>query len=201
MDLEEAIAGRRSIRRFSPRPVAAGLIEELVRYACLAPSPHGSRPWRFVILHPGETRRRLADAMGARWREDLRADSLDEDSIARLLERSRQRIVAVPVLLLACLLPSALRPWPDQPRQRAEETMGSQSLGAALQNLMLVAYGRGLASYWFSAPLFCPEAVRAALDLPSDYVPETLIALGYPHPEAAAAPRPPLDLNTLLSEK
>jgi len=201
VDLEEAIAGRRSIRRFSPRPVPASLVEELVRYACLAPSPHGSRPWRFVALTPGNTRRRLADAMGSRWRDDLLADGLDDDSIARLLERSRRRIMSAPALLLACLLPSALRPWPDQHRQRIEETMGSHSLGAALQNLMLIAHARGLAGYWLSAPLFCPDAVRAALDLPSDYLPQALIALGYPHPKATLPPRPPLDLNTLLSER
>jgi len=201
VDIEQAIAGRRSIRRFSPRPIPASLVEELVRYACLAPSPHGSRPWRFVLLTPGDTRHRLADAMGTRWRDDLLADGLDDDSIARLLERSLRRIVGAPTLLLACLVPSALRPWPDGPRQRIEETMGSQSLGAALQNLMLVAHARGLASYWISAPLFCPDAVRTALDLPSDHLPQALVALGYPHPKTAPAPRPPLDLNTLLFER
>ncbi|MGB6837556.1 MAG: nitroreductase family protein, partial [Dehalococcoidia bacterium] len=149
----------------------------------------------------GDTRRRLADAMGARWRDDLRADGLDEDSIARLLERSRRRILGAPALLLACIAPSALRQWPDGRHRRIEETMGSQSLGAALQNLMLVAHARGLAGYWISAPLFCPDAVRTALDLPSDYLPQALIALGYPHPKATVPLRPPLDLNTLLSER
>lgn len=201
MDLEGAIAGRRSIRRFSPRPVPASLVEELVRYACLAPSPHGSRPWRFAVLTPGDTRRRLADAMGARWRDDLLADGLDDESIARLLERSRRRILRAPALILACLLPSALRQWPDGRRRRIEETMASQSLGAALQNLMLVAHARGLAGYWLSAPLFCPNAVRAALDLPSEYLPQALIALGYPDPKATVRPRPPLNLNTILSER
>jgi coenzyme F420-0:L-glutamate ligase/coenzyme F420-1:gamma-L-glutamate ligase len=201
MDIEEAVAGRRSIRRFSPRPVPAELVEELVHYACLAPSPHASRPWCFVMISRNDTRRKLADAMGSRWRQDLRADGLDDDSVARLLRRSRRRILEAPVLLLACLLPSRLRSRPDQRRQSMEETMGSQSLGAALQNLMLVAYGRGLATCWFSAPLFCPDAVRLALDIPSNCSPQAFIALGYPHPEASPTSRPPIYLSSFLYEK
>jgi coenzyme F420-0:L-glutamate ligase/coenzyme F420-1:gamma-L-glutamate ligase len=189
--LDAALAGRRSVRQFSPRPVAPALVEELVAAACLAPAPHHSRPWRFVILSP-DARAALTDAMGERWRQDLQRDGVPHARIRRLLDRSRTRIAAAPILILAGVVGEHQRPWPNQRRQRAEELMFVQSLGAAIQNLMLTAHARGLGSCWLSAPLFCPEAVCLSLDLPSDFEPQALIALGYPKQGLRLPPRPPL---------
>jgi coenzyme F420-0:L-glutamate ligase/coenzyme F420-1:gamma-L-glutamate ligase len=58
----------------------------------------------------------------------------------------------------------------------------------------------GLGSFWISAPLFCPETVRQALDLPREYAAQALIAIGYPHPEASLPPRPEPDLAALVLE-
>ena len=200
MTLDAALAGRWSVRQFSPRPVEPALVEEVIAAACLAPAPHHSRPWRFVILS-ADARAALTDAMGERWRQDLARDRVPEARIRRLLDRSRARLAAAPVLILAGVESQAQRPWPDQRRQRAEELMFVQSLGAAIQNLMLAAHARGLGSYWLSAPLFCPEAVRLALDLPSAFQPQALIALGYPREGLRLPPRPPLAVRDHIIER
>jgi F420 biosynthesis protein FbiB-like protein len=200
MELFAALRGRRSIRRFVERPVPRALLDELISAACLAPAPHHSRPWRFVLVGT-ETRDHLAEAMGARWRRDLEADGVPEARIAALLARSRAQIRDAPALLLACLVSEGLRAWPNEARQRAEGLMAVQSMGAALQNLMLAAHARGLGSFWISAPLFCPEAARQALDLPQEYAAQALIALGYPHPAAPPPPRPGPDLGWLVLER
>jgi hypothetical protein len=64
-----------------------------------------------------------------------------------------------------------------------------QSLGAALQNVLVGAGEYGLAGYLKGAPLFCPEAVREALDLPPDWEPAFLVLLGYPEASTRSAPR------------
>jgi nitroreductase len=74
--------------------------------------------------------------------------------------------------------------------------MAAQSVGAALQNVMLAAHARGLATCWLCAPLFCPEVVVATLGLAPALYPQALLTLGYP-----AAPPPPRDrlpLGSLL---
>jgi len=200
MMLDDALAGRRSVRQFSARPVERALVEEIIAAACLAPAPHHSRPWRFVIVSP-EARVGLAGAMGERWRQDLERDGVAEARIRRLLSRSRARLAAAPVLILAGVAGQAQRVWPDQRRQRAEELMFVQSMGAALENLMLAAHARGLGSYWLSAPLFCPEAVRLALDLAADLQPQALIALGYPKKGLRLPPRPPLAVGEHIVER
>jgi len=200
MMLDAAIAGRRSVRQFSARPVERALVEEAIAAACLAPAPHHSHPWRFVIVSP-EARAALAEAMGERWRQDLERDGVAEARIRRLLSRSRARLAAAPVLILAGVAGQAQRAWPDERRQRAEELMFGQSTGAALENLMLAAHARELGSYWLSAPLFCPEAVRLALDLTADFQPQALIALGYPKEGLRLPPRPPLAVGEHIVER
>jgi len=200
MTLDAALAGRRSVRQFSPRPVERALVEEVIAAACLAPAPHHSHPWRFVILSP-DARAALTQAMGERWRQDLERDGLPEARIRRLLSRSRSRLTAAPVLILAGVVAQAQRPWPDPRRQRAEELMFAQSMGAALQNLMLAAHARGLGSHWISAPLFCPDAVCLALDLPSDFQPQALVAIGYPKEGLRLPPRLPLAVRDHIIER
>jgi len=70
-----------------------------------------------------------------------------------------------------------------------------QSLGAALQNLLLAAADYGLAGYLKGAPLFCPDAVRQALDLPPDWHPAFLVLLGYPDKVGKASPRSAVHLD------
>ena len=79
--------------------------------------------------------------------------------------------------------------------------MFAQSTGAALQNLMLAAHGRGLASYWISAPVFCPAAVRQVLGLPPEFEAQALVALGYPQPGSEPPPRPPLTVGDFLIQR
>lgn len=197
LSLEAAIAGRRSIRHFSHRPVELEAIEAVIAAACLAPAPHHTRPWRFVVLSH-DARAALAEAMGRAWRRDLRRDDVEEERIEALLERSRGRIMAAPALILVGFLAGAQRPWSDGRRRRSEAMMFAQSTGAALENLMLAAHGRGLGSYWISAPLFCSAAVRRTLGLPLDFQAQALVALGYPRPGSASPPRPPLTVNHFI---
>lgn len=197
MRIEEAIVGRRSIRRFDGRPLPPGIVTELIVLACTAPAPHHSHPWRFVVVS-SEARERLAGAMAKAWRQDLEGDGVDAETIAGLLADGRRKLSEPSLLLLAAIVLEGARQWPDERRRRAERDMYVQSLGAALQNLLLAAHARGLAAYLMAAPLFCPQAVREALDLPPDYEPQFLVALGYPQPGFAPPPRPELKAEEFL---
>jgi len=200
MDVMEAIAGRRSVRRFAPREVPRDLLRELLAAACAAPAPHHSRPWRFVELGP-ESRLRLAEAMAAAWRADLEADGQPREVIERSLARSRRQLAEAPLLLLACLEQEGARRWPDRRRRRAERDMYAQSLGAALQNLLLAAHACGLGGYLKGAPLFCQAAVAQALGLPSGWEPAFLVLLGYPAEGFRPPPRPAIRPDDFLIER
>ena len=108
---------------------------------------------------------------------------------------------ALAVFLAACLSLGDQKRWPNVARRRAERDMFVQSLGAALQNLLLAAGEGGIVGYLKGAPLFCADAVRAALELPSDWEPTFLVLLGYPHEDVQAEPRDPVDADEFLIER
>ena len=55
MNTLDAIAGRRSIRRFKDQAVPRELIERVLAATVLAPSGKNRQPWRFVVV--GEEKR------------------------------------------------------------------------------------------------------------------------------------------------
>ena len=79
MDVMQAIASRRSIRKFTDQPVPEDAVRKMLTAATLAPSPKNRQPWRFVAMRPGTVRDRVLDAMRDQWRADLTAiDGYDE---------------------------------------------------------------------------------------------------------------------------
>jgi F420 biosynthesis protein FbiB-like protein len=134
--------------------------------------------------------------MGTTWRKNLEMDGQEADIVNIRLEKSRQRILNAPALIIPCLYLEDLDHYPDAQRQADETTMAIQSLGAAVQNMLLMAYDLGLDAGWMCAPLFCPEVVCEALDLDKRLIPHALITVGY----AAADPkrRERLPLQSLI---
>ena len=194
--LATLLQSRRSVRKFQDRPVSRELIELVIEAARWAPSPHGRQPWRFVVLTKQELKLQLADQMGSTWQQNLEMDGQDADLVNIRLEKSRQRILNAPVIIIPCLFLEDLDYYPDERRQADEKTMAIQSIGAAIQNMLLMAYDLGLDTGWMCAPLFCPEVVCKALDLDPRFIPQALITIGY----AAADPqrRERLPLSSLI---
>lgn len=184
-DLATLLRGRRSVRQYQDRPVSREQLEQILEAARWAPSPHGRQPWRFAVLTRPELKNQLAEAMGETWRKNLEMDGQAEEIVGLRLQKSRQRILSAPALIIPCLYLAEMDRYPDEQRQADETTMAIQSLGAAVQNMLLMAYDLGLDAGWMCAPLFCPEVVCQALDLDSQLIPHALISVGY----AAADPK------------
>ena len=167
------------MRRFRDTLVADDICEALLAAAAQAPSPHGRQPWRFVVVGAGTPRVRLCDAMSAEWQAQLGSDGSDTAVIATRVAASRARITTAPLLFLPCIDLSVLDHYPDAPRQHAEYLMAVQSIGCAIQNLLLTAVAHGLDGGWMCAPLFCGDTVKQALALDAHWVPQALIPVGY----------------------
>lgn len=197
MTVPAFVEARRSIRAFAPEPVDRATLDALVTAACLAPAPHHSRPWRFVVVDTPAGKADLARGMGEQWRHDLGADGVDPARIDGLVEASRVKLTTAPALVLGCLTWDGLDRYPDEARRQAEWGMALLSLGAAVENLMLTAADAGLASCWVAAPIFCPEAARDALGLPDEWSPAALILVGRPDAGYSPRDRPAVPLDSL----
>jgi coenzyme F420-0:L-glutamate ligase/coenzyme F420-1:gamma-L-glutamate ligase len=192
-DLATLLRNRRSVRTYQDHPIERALLEQMVEAARWAPSPHGRQPWRFAILTQHEPKQRLAEQMGETWRANLQMDGQSEEIVNLRLEKSYQRILRAPAIIIPCLYLEDLDRYPDQTRQANEVTMAIQSLGAAVQNMLLMAYDLGLDTGWMCAPLFCPEVACVALNLDKKLIPHALITVGYAAADPVRRPRLPLD--------
>jgi F420 biosynthesis protein FbiB-like protein len=188
----DAIRERRSVRKYQARPVPHELIEEVLMATGWAPSAHNAQPWRFIVLADASVKRELAEAMAESWAADMAKDGLNIEADKRKV--SVERFATAPVLILACLTMDGMRKFSDEKRKKSERDLAMQSLGAALQNLLLAAHAKGLGACWFCAPGFCKETVRKVLKIPDEVEPEALIAMGYP------AEKPPVPSKKLLGD-
>lgn len=173
-------SARQSIRHFEDRPVPTEVIQRLLATACQAPSAHNRQPWRFVVLADRERRAGLVRAMSAKFRADLEADGLPPETIDRLVERGRRRLLDPPLAILLCMTTEEMDEYPDESRGAAERIMAVQSAALAGGHLLLAAQAEGLGGCWVCAPLFAPEVVRLELALPAAWVAQAVLVIGYP---------------------
>jgi coenzyme F420-0:L-glutamate ligase / coenzyme F420-1:gamma-L-glutamate ligase len=187
------LEGRRSVRRFEDRSLPRELLERILRTACMAPSAHNRQPWRFAVVSMGETRGRLTDCMAAEFRRDLQADGLPEGEVETRIARGVDRLLHAPGAVVLCSTMVEMDQYADPRRDQAERTMALQSASLAGGQLLLAAHAEGLGACWMCGPLFAPQAVRDALDLPADWEPQALIVLGWSAEQPASRARRPFD--------
>jgi coenzyme F420-0:L-glutamate ligase/coenzyme F420-1:gamma-L-glutamate ligase len=186
---------RRSVRRFSGRPVEPAVIEDAVADALTAPAPHHTRPARFVWLADRERRATLLDQMKQAWRADLLADGLAADAVERRIAKG-QILYDAPEVVIPFVVPDGAHSYPDAARTAAERTMFTVAVGAAVQGLLVALAARGVGSCWIGSTIFAPEVVRTVLDVPPDWEPLGAVAIGYA--EEPPQPRQPGQAGDLL---
>jgi coenzyme F420-0:L-glutamate ligase/coenzyme F420-1:gamma-L-glutamate ligase len=191
------LSSRRSIRRFTEEAIPIELIERVIDAARQAPSAHNRQPWRFAVLTGEAEKQELAERMGTALRAARLADGDDPGNVEADVAQSHQRITSAPVVVVVCLTMEAMDAYPDETRSKAEYLMAVQSVAMAGQNLLLAAHVEGLGAGWMCAPLFAPEAVHRALELPQTWEPQGLILLGHAADQGRKKKRMPLEAVSL----
>ena len=177
METKNAIEGRRSIRAFQDKPIPKELMTQLLALATKAPSGKNRQPWRFIVLQGAskhEFIRVMREAVARRKEKGIAVGSCEGSILA-------METAAVTVL--------ALNPFsktePDYNYYRL--LTDTQSIGAAIQNLLLAAEDAGLGGLWICDVFNVIEEISAWLQRPDELV--AAVAIGYPAQSPLARPR------------
>jgi nitroreductase len=152
MNVGEAIAARRSIKRFADRAVTREEIEQLLDAAVLAPNHRLTQPWRFYVLGP-DARRAYGAALGAR-----KARRVEDAAAAQLvLDKVAGEHAALPAMIVVAMTQD------ENPEIRQEDYA---AVMMAVQNMTLVATGLGLGTHVKTGAVMDDPAARAAAGVP-----------------------------------
>lgn len=174
MDYQNFLRTRRSIRRFKPDRIPDPVIERILETAIFAPSAHNLQPWRFAIIQTDSAKTALGKSLTDKMRIDMTEEGVSQIEIDSRVERSLRRIGEAPLIILLCRDVTNVRK--NEPK---EHTMALQSVAVAGLQLMLAAHAEGLGANWICWPLYAPEAVRDALNLPDEWEPQGMFFIGY----------------------
>lgn len=177
MPISDAIQGRRSVKRFTARPVTRGEIETILDAATLAPNHRLTQPWRFHVLGP-EARYAYGRALG-----DRKARKQPDAAAAAALRET----VALEHRDLPCMIAVAVE-RNDNP-EIAEEDYAATMM--AVQNLALAAVELGLGTHIKTGAVMADPAARDAVGLPDGQRIVAILNLGEPAEVPPPKPRRP----------
>ena len=197
MELLEAIRQRRTVRKFLSEPVAANDIKELVRRALHAPSVANALPWKFIVVTRPELISDLAVAVHRRV-QALFGDA-SKENVLKTVDHFSTIFEGAPAVIFIAMKPyhaiaddldagvghealNEMRRFPD-----------IQSVGAAVQNLLLSAVDLGLGACWLSGLMTARRELEAMLDVQPPWELVTAVAVGKPESKPSPRPSPSID--------
>lgn len=179
--IDAVIRSRRTSMIVDDRHVDPALIRELCELASWAPCHKRTWPWEFALVS-GEARERFGNRIA-----DAMHDAGDEP--AQVAKR-RTKYLRTPAVLVVASSAG------DSPLRTTENR---DATAAAVQNLLLAANARGLASYWSSCPRGCNEAVVSFCDFTPGASVVAIVYLGWATSTVEAPLRPEPRLTVIDS--
>jgi len=149
MNVQEAIAARRSVKKFTEREVSRAEIEQLLDAAVLAPNHHMTQPWRFYVLG-ASARRAYGLALAERKARKM------EDAAAAVLVRQKvsNEHAGLPAMIAVAMT------LDENPEKREEDYA---AVMMAVQNMAVTAIQLGLATHIKTGAVMEDPAARAAV--------------------------------------
>jgi len=172
MDVLEAIATRRSIRKYLDVPVEWDKVGQVLEAGRLAPSAGNIQEWRFIVVTEHSLRKQVAEsALGQNWVE------------------------TAPVHIVVVAITEKVR---THYGMRGERLYAIQDCAACATHMILAAHELGLGSCWIGA--FDEAKIQRILKLPDDVRPQMILTIGYADEKPHMPPRYPID-NLVFLEK
>jgi nitroreductase len=185
MNTLEAIAQRRSIRKFKADPVPDELVTEVLKATVQAPSAKNRQPWHFVVVSKPDQRAEMVRVM-RKSIDQVEKMEVDIGSARWTAAVMEQAPVTVFVFNSCAERDPGKLFW-----EYDLSIVDVQSIGGAIQTMLLAAQDLGLGTLWICDVLYAYDELCDWLGQTHQLV--AAVSLGYPDEAPEARPRKPLD--------
>jgi nitroreductase len=179
--IDAVIRSRRTSMFTESRDIDPSIVAELCELASWAPCHKRTWPWQFALL-TGQARERF----GARIAYAMHGAG---DEPARV-EKARTKYLRTPAILVVAS---------GQGDTQLRTVENRDATAAAIQNILLGATARGLASFWSSCPRGCNDTVVEFCGFSESASIVGIVYLGHATQSAEAPPRPEPPLSMITS--
>jgi len=194
MNIYQTIQNRRSIRKFSHKPIPAEVINRLLEGMRLAPSGKNAQPWKFIVVQDSTKRREIADvcvfytSSGREIRQDWIAEAPaiiiicgdPKNAFVKILEDNR--VIVANWDFLEEKQKSGPVQW---------ESGILVDLTIPMDHLSLAALEEGLGGCWVAG--LDEERLKKILDIPDDWRAPAVMPVGFPMENPEARRRKPVE--------
>ncbi len=155
MRVHEAILKRRSIRLFEQKEISKKKLEKLIEAARVAPSSSNLQPLEYILVNEKKLISKVFFTLA--WAGYVAPKRNPPEG---------KRPVAYIVVLV---------------NKEIREKSYERDLGASVENILLSAVEEGIGSCWIGS--IKKKKLRSILNVPKNYLIDSVIALGYPAEE------------------
>ncbi|WP_294410741.1 nitroreductase family protein [uncultured Ruminococcus sp.] len=192
------IEERRSIRKYSTKPIDKELIDEIIGAALLAPSAKNRQPWKFIV-YSESSKNELLNVMEKGLIKTKTELSQMPNSEYMLSDAfNTLKIMRDAPTIIIILNTNGCSPFTNiDAFSRITEICDSLSIGAAVENMLLKATELKIGTLWIANTCFAYNELVEHIGTSSQLV--GAVALGYP--EESPFPRPRKSFDDVVEYK
>ena len=187
MDVLEAIQNRTMVREYSTRPVGGKERETILNAGIRAPTAAGNEQWYFITVDSPEKQEGLYQLLiraQKTYYAKMLKTPLAKEKIDRWVTAAQRGDYKAP-FYVAVLVDLDER---FCTRAEIEELWAQQSVAAAIENMLLAAWGMGIGGCWFGVPLLEEEGFYRLLGIEKGGF-KLAAVLGFGYPKGETKPR------------
>jgi nitroreductase len=202
MELKLAIEKRSSIRRFKNEAIPFDDLKEMVSLAGMAPSINNSQPWKFLAITNKELLKKMAEIVHSKIEKVFPvASEANEVKVRDTVDRFSTFFSDAPAVIAVLNQPYSsvaddmMGEGELTPRElnRLRNYPDIQSVGAAVQNLLLSAVDKNYGACWLSGLMIAKKELEELLKIDEPFSLVTCIAIGKPLGESKPKEKKSLD--------
>ncbi|PKM88948.1 MAG: nitroreductase [Firmicutes bacterium HGW-Firmicutes-12] len=200
MEFTDLARQRRSVRKFKDEPINKEEIVEIIRIATQAPSPGNDQMWSFQVVINEEAKEKMVDIVTKKLERLIFELKMNSEQYKQIIKAATFFVEAPAVIVVstkqyrskidAMLKESGLNEK-DIDSLRARPDL--QSVGAAIQNLLLAAWEKGYGTCWMTGPCIARHELEVFLGITQPRSLAALIPIGKPKIIPVSRGRKPLE--------